>query len=111
MYVLLSRDDDAQFEMCASKRSLESFLKKSNNDDHSFNKTKLIPKYQNINYNQFNKWCDNYSYFLEDEIKSLWSLLCDMGLNTRYVTFKQDMLRYIYNTSASRYVNFTFLGT
>jgi hypothetical protein len=71
----------------------------------------LVPKLKNNIYVKYEDWVGHYKQILNPYIDDLWYSLYDLGIVVDYNGFCKDLLRCMYKKSASRYANFTFLGT
>jgi len=71
----------------------------------------LIPKLKSNIYVRYSDWISDYSHLLQPHIDELWNSLLNLGIVVDYKGFTNGFLKCVYKKSASRYCNFTFLGT
>ena len=69
----------------------------------------LTPKVKSNVYIKYEDWLDRYYDYLVEYVDNLFVMVQDQGVVLHYSDFTNDMFKYIYKTSVSRYLNFTFL--
>jgi hypothetical protein len=113
MSVILKRGQDGELEYHADLRSFAAAYAVAQQDQVIAKKNKSrfpVPKQQNTHTFTFERWCKMYAHFLEPYLEEAWVTMLELGLNLKYTSFKRDLARLIYNTSASQRKHFIFLG-
>lgn len=106
MSLILKRGDQGRMEMFMSHSDIASF---SHRHKRLVNERSLVPKIKSNVYVMYDEWLTQYKDFLLPFVDDMYVLISNHGVHLDYNGFKTDMFRYIYQTSDSRYLGFTFL--
>lgn len=110
MTLLITRSTHG-IRMQMKKKDLKSFSsKKKEPSTLEEIDMRLVPSGINTTKFSFKEWLDRYEHIVEEYIDELYCMMYDNDVIVKYNTFKQDMLHFMYNTSASKHRRFTFLG-
>lgn len=111
-FVTLSRGSTGELELQMTKRMLRQATSQTH-DTYShadIRAASLIPSIRDPVYLSFSEWKAKYEDFLRDYIDEMCNVLLSNDVIVRHTSFYNDMLRYAYDTSVSRYRKFIFLG-